>query len=329
MNSIGEQFSASQRQEHLDRASGAILAAVIRDMAANASGRLAVDEYLMAPRRIIEIALKFDERNARMRLLAQRSGTPTPDDSPFGIATQDQLLAATRAVLDDITSLVTSARPQTSDVISRLANYEKADIERIIRQWYGERSLQHELELAEERSKHAAGAGNGCPKPRRKQAGCRKVPIDKTLGSIEKKRRTQLRGECSSDGELQDRMEAEFYRLSAEDLKTPVNDELGKFSFAPVSARTISRSNKYKSWKPYRRHMVSPVSVAADYGSAFTQLGERTPTANDFADAEVMANGLAKRSGRRLRSGSGRRSEHDRAADEWAKSAGAVLPPAD
>ena len=124
-------------------------------------------------------------------------------------------------------------------------------------------------------------------------------------------------------------MECEFYRLSAEDLKAPVNKELGKLGFKPVSAKTISRSDKYKRWKPYRRHMVSPVGAAADYGSAFTQLGGRTPTANDFADAEAMANGLAQRSGRRLRSSSGRRSEHDRAADEWAKSAGEVLPPAD
>ena len=75
--------------------------------------------------------------------------------------------------------------------------------------------------------------------------------------------------------------------------------------------------------------MVSSVSAAADYGSAFTQLGERSPTANDFVDAEAMANGLARRSGRRLRSSSGRRSEQDRAADKWAKSAGVVLPPAD
>jgi hypothetical protein len=329
MNSIGEQFSEARRQERLDRASGAILAAVIGDMRENASGGLAVDEYLLAPRRIITIALTFDERNAQMRLLAQRSGTPAPDDSPFGIGAQHQLLAATRAVLHDIGNLVISARPQTSDVVSRLVAYEKADVERIICQRYGERDLQHGLELAEERSKQGASGGNGCPKPKRKRAGCRKVPIDKILGSIENKRRKKMRGECSSDGELQDRMEAEFYSLSAEDLKAPVNDELGKLNFKPVSAKTISRSDKYKSWKQYRRYVVSPVSTAADYGSAFTQLGERTPTANDFVDAEVMANGLAKRSGRRLRSSSGRRSEHDRAADEWAKIAGVVLPPAE
>ena len=80
MTSIDEQFSEANRQDVLDRVSGCVLAAVIQDISENPAG-MPADEYLRATRQLIEAAKRFDERHARMRLLAARNGEVVADVS--------------------------------------------------------------------------------------------------------------------------------------------------------------------------------------------------------------------------------------------------------
>lgn len=164
---------------------------------------------------------------------------------------------------------------------------------------------------------------------KKKKRSSRKAPIDKILGVLERKARERLRTQFPHPDALHKKMVDELYSLSAENLLDKVNDELESLGIKGVVARTVSRSDKYTSWKKYRRHMASPVNASTDCGPAFTQLGHRTPTAADFADAELVSGGLAVRSRRTQGAGKPSRSEADRAADEWAKNAGVVLPPAD
>jgi hypothetical protein len=149
------------------------------------------------------------------------------------------------------------------------------------------------------------------------------------LGTLEKRRQIDLRRDFSDSDTLHEKMAEGLYRLSAEDLEASVNAELEVLGIEPVSAKTISRSEKYKGWKPHRRRMPVPATAAADCGPAFNKPGHRAPTVMDVAGATAMADGFSKRSGHKLRSGGRTRSRDDRAADRWAESIGETLPPAE
>lgn len=282
------------------------------------------------PSRLIQAVVDFNRRHSAA-CIEKLTAIPAADcGDPWDSVGERRLEAEVLAVMRSITRRAVKGwnlPPRNADIVADIASRE---LRQRIREEYEIGRDAHLRAIASLRSAQTPTTpGDAGTKAKQRRRSNRKAPIDEMLGILEKKASDRLRRDFSDPDTLHEKMVAEIYSLSAEDLEAPVNEALESRGIEPVSAKTISRSDKYKSWKPYRRHMVLPVSAAADYGSAFTQLGERTPTANDFVDAEAMASGLAKRSGRRLRSSSGRRSEQDRAADKWAKSAGVVLPPAD
>jgi hypothetical protein len=326
MASIDEQFSESSRQDVLDRVAGCVLAAVIGDMAENPAGAPA-DEYLQAPRQLLEAAKRFDARHARMRLLAARNGEAVADVSPFGPTAQDQLLMAVGDVLDDVGGLLTTQTPSAGEAVARLVAYEKCVVDRIVRQRYGEQEIQHELELAGECRKRGATDVSKSP-AKRKRRSTRKVPVDLMLGRLEKRKRDQLRRICQDDTSLYERMLDELYSCSAKDLVSPVNEELASLNMGPVSYKTIERSDKYISWEKHRKPLAIP-NASVDCGLAYGTSQKRRFTAQDAAGAALMTGGLGERSRRNRRQGKGGRSPEDKAADSWAASVGASLPPAD
>ena len=283
------------------------------------------------PSRLIQAVVDFNQRHSAA-CIEKLTAIPAADcGDPWESVGERRLEAEVLAAMRSITRRAVEGwnlPPRSADIVADIASRE---LRQRIREEYEIGRDAHLRAIASLRSAQTPTTpGDAGPTAKRRRRSNRKAPIDEMLGILEKKASDQLRRDFSDPDTLHEKMVAEIYSLSAEDLEAPVNEALESRGIEPVSAKTISRSDKYKSWKPHRRHMVLPVSAAAaDYGSAFTQLGERTPTANDFGDAEAMANGLATRSGRRLRSSGGRRSEQDRAADEWAKSAGVALPTAD
>lgn len=324
------QFSDVQLTEVYRYTTLEIICAADTETAAAPASPLRVQRLFRSPYLLIEAMTDFNRRHAAACIEKQRTIPTAECGDPWDSVGEQRLEAELLAAMRLITHLVIerwNGMPREATILADMASCE-------LRQWLREEYEigrdAHLRAIASLRSAQAPTTpGDAGPTAKRRRRSNRKAPIDEMLGILEKKASDRLRRDFSDPDTVHEKMAAEIFSLSAEDLEAPVNEALESRGIEPVSAKTISRSYKYKSWKPYRRHMVWPVGAAADYGPAFTQLGGRTPATNDFVDAEATANGLAKRSGRRLRSGSGRRSEHDRAADEWAKSAGVVLPPAD
>lgn len=307
-----------------------IICAAEAETAAPPASTLRVQRLFRLPYLFIEAVTDFNRRHSAA-CIEKRGAIPTAEcGDPWDAVGERRLEAEVLAAMQSITRLAIDGW----DVLPRhgtiFADIAACELRQWIREEYENGRDAHSEAITSLRFGQAPVAFGGAgPTAKKRRRSSRKAPIDKMLGILERKAHARLHRDFSDPATLCEKMVAEIWGLSAADLNALVNEELESRGIEPVSAMTISRSDKYKSWKQHRRCMVAPVAAAADYGSAFTQLGKRTPTANDFVDAEAMANGLAKRSGRRLRSGSGRRSKHDRATDEWAKSAGVVLPPAD
>lgn len=283
------------------------------------------------PSRLIQAVVDFNQRHSAA-CIEKLTAIPAADcGDPWDSVGERRLEAEVLAAMQSITRRAVEGwnlPPRNADIVADIASRE---LRQQIREEYEIGRDAHVQAIASLRSAQApASPSAGGPTAKKKRRSNYKAPIDQTLAILEKNTHARLRRDFSNPDTLHEKMVAEIWGLSAADLKAAVNESLESRGIERVSARTISRSDTYKrKWKRHRRPMPLPAGAAADYGSAFTQLGERTPTANDFVDAEAMANGLAKRGGRRLRSSSGRRSEQDRAADNWAKSVGEVLPPAD
>lgn len=307
-----------------------IICAAEAETAAAPASPLRVQRLFRSPHLLIEAVTDFNGRHASA-CIEKRKRVPTAEcGDPWDSVGEQRLESETLAVMRSITRLVTERWNATPRDAAILADIAACELRQWIHEEYESGRDAHLRALASLRFAQTPTApGDAGPTAKRRRRSNRKAPIDEMLGILEKKAYDRLRCDFSDPDTLHEKMVAEIYGLSAEDLEAPVNELLKSHGIEPVSAKTISRSDKYKSWKRYRRHMFLPVSAAADYASTAIQLGERTPTANDFIDAQVMVDGLTERSGRRLRSSSGRRSEQDRAADDWAKSAGEVLPPAD
>jgi hypothetical protein len=263
-----------------------------------------------------------------MRLLAASNGVSATGPSPYGEIAQEQLLTAVNVVLDDIGGLVLAATPQAGDIPSQLVAHEKAVVERVIRQRYGERDLQHGLELGGAWRGHQQPPPGQGSKSRKKPSRSARAPVDRVLGTLEKRLQRDLRSDFPGERERHAQMVGRLYSLSDEDLKAPVNRELAELGHKPVSSKTIQRSATYNAWRGHRRPAV-PQAKSADCGPAFNKPGFREISDSDLAEGEVRASGLMERSGRRLRSGGKGRTPQDRMADEFARGLGVTLDPAD
>lgn len=323
------EFSDIRRKQVYQRTTLQAICDADAETAQPPASTLRIQRLFRLPYLLIEAVVDFNHRHSSACVEKLTNIPAAEGGDPWDAAGERELEARVMFTMQAIQRLVVerwSMPPRHAAIYADIAADE-------LRQWIREeyengRDTHFQAIAPLHRAQMPASPGNARPATKRKRRSNQKVPIDEILGYLETRTRDRLRRDFSDGDALQDKMVAEIYGRSAEYLKAPVNAELKSRGMEPVSAKTISRSNKYKSWELYRRHMVSPVSAAADCGPAFAPLGERTPTANDFVDAEVMENCLVERSGRRLRSGTGRRSEHDRAADEWANSVGVVLPPA-
>ena len=135
----------------------------------------------------------------------------------------------------------------------------------------------------------------------------RKIDVDAALGKLEAKIRKDAKREYGSDTAAKDALVERLYSASAEAI-APV---LTRDCRMKVSARTVRRSDKYKSWERYRKRL--------------------TPTSST-AYNEVSSDGLTVRSGGRGATRIGRTAKEaatDRLADAFAHSAGVTLPPAE
>lgn len=300
------------------------------ETAAAPTSTLRVQRLFRSPYLLIEAVVDFNRRHSAA-CIEKLKGIPAAEcGDPWDLVGQRQLEVGVLAAMRSITRLAVgrwNVLPRDATILADIASCE-------LRQWIREeyeagRDAHLQAIGLLQRAQKSVAPGDTGPAAKRRQRSNRKAPIDKMLGVLEKKKRNSLRQDFSDPDTMHDKMVAELYGLSARNLEALVNEELQSLGIEPVSAKTISRSEKYGSWKKYRRHMPSPASADADCGPAFNKSGYRTPTTNDVSDAAVMANGLTELSGRRLRSGGRSRSEHDRAADDWAKSVGVALPPAD
>lgn len=324
------QFSDIQLTEVYRYISLEIICAAEAETAAAPPSPLRVQRLFRSPYLLIEAVADFNQRHAAACIEKWRTIPTAECGDPWDSASERRLEAEVVATMRSITRLAIerwNVIPRTAAILADIASRE-------LRQW-----IREEYEIGRDAQLQAiaslrcdqtpAPPGGAGPTAKKRRRSNRKAPIDRILGVLEKKAYKRLSRDFSDADTLQEKMVAEIWGLSAEDLEVAVNKELKSLGIEPVSTKTISRSEKYKSWKRYRRHLISPVSTVADYASTSVRLGHRTPAANDHIDAQVITDGLVERSGRRLRSSSGRPSEHDRAADEWAKSAGVLLPPAD
>jgi hypothetical protein len=285
---------------------------------------------LRLPRRLIDEVIDFNSRHAEACIEKLRQFPGAGVRGPWDAVSEETLTRRVTATVHRLAALLVKHWGVSSNHAAFFAGTATDELRQRICEEYEIGRDAHSQAIASLRCDQTpATPGGAGPTAKKRRRSGRKAPTDKMLAILERRAYARLRRDFPDPHTLEEKMVAEIWGLSAADLKALVNEELESQGIEPVSAKTISRSEKYKSWKRYRRHMVSPASTAADCGPAFTKPGYSTPTTNDVADAAVMASGLAERSERRLRSNSGSRSEHDRAADEWAKSAGAVLPPAD
>lgn len=290
---------------------------------------LRIQRLFRLPYRLIEVVADFNRRHAAACVeklnVIPIAGCSDPWSSDGERRLEEQVLAAVQ-MIKQLTIERWSVSPTHAAIFADIAADE-------LRQWIREEyeagrdaHLQAIALLSRPKSLPVAGDAPAKPKPRRRSN--RKAPVDEILGKLEKKRREELERDFPAPDALDEKMAAELYSLSARDLKAPVNEKLKSDGAEPVSAKTISRSGKYKGWKKYRRRMPLP-ATAMDCGPAFDQPGRRAFTVSDVADADLMESGLVERSGRRLRSSSKGRSQGDRVADQWANGIGVTLPPTD
>jgi len=324
------QFSDVQLTEVYRYTTFEIVRAAQSEMAAPPVSTLRVQRLFRSPYLLIEAVADFNQRHSAA-CIEKLTAIPAAEcGDPWDLVGERQLEQEVLAAMRSITRLAIERWNVLPRHAAILADIAASELRQRIREEYESGRDAHVQAIASLRREQASAAsGEARPTAKRKQRSNRKAPIDRMLGILETKARNRLERDFSNPDTLHEKMVAEIYGLSAEDLEAPVNEELKSHGVETVSAKTISRSEKYESWRKYRRRTLSPASTATDCGPAFNKPGYRTPTASDAADAEVMASGLIERSVRRLRPGRGSRSRDGRAADQWAKSVGATLPPAD
>jgi hypothetical protein len=324
------QFSDVQLAEVYRHTTLEIVCAAQTETAAPPASTLRVQWLFRSPYVLIEAVADFNRRRSAA-CIEKLTAIPAAEcGDPWDLVGEQQLEREVLAAMRPITRLAIegwNVLPRHAAIFADIAARELR--QRIREEYETGRDAHAQAIDSLRRAQTSVAPGDASPAAKRRQRSNRKAPIDKMLGVLEKKKLNSLRRDFPDPDTLHDKMVAEIYGLSAENLEASVNEELQSRGIEPVSAKTISRSEKYDSWKKHRRRMLSPASVDADCGPAFNKPGYRSPTTNDVGNAAVMSTGLIERSGRRLRSGGRSRSEHDRAADEWAKSAGVVLPPAD
>jgi hypothetical protein len=324
------QFSDIQRTAVYSCIALEIICEAKAETAAPPKSESHVLRFFRLPSRLITAVADFNRSHSAACIEKMTVFPATECGDPWDADGERQLEAEVLRITRSITGLAIEGWNLPPRHAAILADIAASELRQLIREEYEAGRDAHLHATVSQNRNQASSAPSGTrPSSKRKRRSNRKAPINEILAVLEKKNRDALRRDFSDPDTVYEKMVAEFYSLSAEDLEDPVNEELESRGIEPVCAKTISRSEKYKSWKKYRRHMVSPASADADCGPAFNKPGYRTPTVNNVGDAAVMANGLTERSGRRLRSNGGSRSGQDRAADEWAKSAGVVLPPAD
>lgn len=188
------------------------------------------------------------------------------------------------------------------------------------------------LDIAQLRQESAAAAtppsvSPASGRPARKHS-TRKIDVDEALGKLETKMRKELVRELGSETAAQAALVDRLYSLSAEAL-APMLKGVG----CKTSARTIYRrgnSQKYESWKKYRRP-IAPPEIATDPTRPAARKRVRSAAEARVEDA-VESRSLSLRTGGRGTTRIGKTAAEkatDDAADRFARDAGVDLPPAE
>ena len=171
----------------------------------------------------------------------------------------------------------------------------------------------------------AVGPETATPIKNRRRHNTRKIDVNAALGKLESKMRKELLQKLCSRSDVQAALVARLYSLSAEDQAPMLKDVK-----CQTSAKTIRRSNKYKSWEPYRRPL-PPTAPDLDCGPA--ALAAIKPHAADLVDDAVNSGQLSLRVGDRGTTHTANKTKAEKAreaeADLLAQQAGIELPPAE
>jgi len=158
---------------------------------------------------------------------------------------------------------------------------------------------------------------------RRRLRDTKKIDVDGLLGKLEARMRKELRNDGVPEPAMAAALADCLYSKSAADLEAMLKDA----GYAAASAKTISRSQKYQSWKIHRRRS-APAGAAADPTARLGRNG--TPSDADAILADTLNTGgtTLRKSGRdaaRIHKTSADRAA-DEAADRFAREKGVTLP---